>query len=80
MNPKEKAKELINKFYVELLDTDSDFSEEILITVISKRLALIAVDEIIKSNPFEKGYGEPEPMVYYWQEVKSEIEKSNFGK
>ena len=64
MTPKEKAKELVDKYYhlfsVELENT-IDYRE-------AKQCALIAVDEILDNceNIFE---------AEYWQEVKQEIEK-----
>ena len=55
MTPKEKAKELIDKM---LNETD---------LVSAKQCALIAVDEILKTNPYKARN--------YWHEVKTEIEK-----
>lgn len=62
MTPKEKAKELVNKYWI----TDFDIYEEE-----CKKCALIAVDEILNAiNPFGQMLGKE-----YWQEVKQEIEK-----
>jgi hypothetical protein len=69
MTPKEKAKELFDKFmkpvdglhkYPMCFDT-------------AKQCALIAVDEIIKAVPIAPL--QLEHPLYYWQEVKQEIEK-----
>jgi hypothetical protein len=65
MTPKEKAKELVDKYsFVEIQHYTSMFEV--------KECALIACDEIIEEmdrvlfpNPFEQ----------YWNEVKHEIEK-----
>lgn len=64
MTPKEKADELIRKYY-------SIGAIEV------KQCALIAVDEIINSNPFESMtfLNGLRSKVPYWQEVKQEIEK-----
>ena len=66
MSPKEKAKELI-----------VNFSDVGLITSIeAKQCALIAVDEIINSNPHSNPFNtNVESTMSYWQEVKYEIEK-----
>ena len=63
MTPKEKAEQLLNRFY---FDTTLNELEA------SKECALIAVDEIlfIVSN-----YNDTQAEVSYWQEVKLEIEK-----
>ena len=65
MTEKEKALELINKYY-NLFNTDTNdikvFFKD------CKRCALIAVDEILNSNNII--FNED-----YWQEVKQEIEK-----
>ena len=73
--PKEKAKELIEKFIeptkvpnikgIWIQDLDG-----------AKQCALIAVDEIIKYQPFDVYTIEQSNNVNkYWQEVKTEIEK-----
>ncbi len=64
MTPKEKAKDLFDKIY-----NISGLTKE------SKQLALIAVDEIIASNPI--AFDEDDNCIakQWWQEVKQEIEK-----
>jgi hypothetical protein len=61
MTPKEKAEELIEKY--------NDVYEGITLGIAkkhwTKQSALIAVDEILKDTL----------NIYYWQEVKQEIEK-----
>ena len=66
MIPKEKAKELIEKYqFVEIANYTSMFEV--------KQCALIAVDEILDdgnaSSPFE------EYRIMYWNEVKQEIDE-----
>ena len=68
MNAKEKAEELVDKFRIMLMHTDTECGEEILCTSIAKQCALIAVNEIIKSNP-------KLPHTLDWQQVKQKIEK-----
>lgn len=68
MTPKEKAKELVDRYYrlfsVELENT-IDYTE-------AKQCALIAVNEIIGTlSPY---LGDNNAMIY-WNEVKKEIEK-----
>ena len=65
MTPKEKAKELVNKY-------DFDHNE----FDYSKEYALIAVDEIIKANPHSNPFNtDIVSTMKYWNEVKQEIEK-----
>ncbi len=61
MTPKEKAKELVGKFYVNIPLRDCDNKRP-------HKLALIAVDEILKII-----HTNMEDI--YWQKVKQEIEK-----
>lgn len=75
MTPKEKAKELVNKFYfiIPLDKMTIDFN-------LAKNCALIAVDEIIEELAFMWcGYGGFEDILderqAYYIEVKQEIEK-----
>lgn len=69
MTPKEKAKELIEKFY----ENDPEIGRSI---TQATKCALIAVDELIKEN--EKWHYwhnlKSEEFVEYWQQVKTEIE------
>jgi hypothetical protein len=67
MTPKEKAKELIDKFV--LLDNDIFCSINYLY---SKQCALIAVAEIINVTVGLNGWIDG---FQYWEEVKQEIEK-----
>ena len=73
MIPKEKAIELVNKYYNKIEHTISNEYESIT-KEITKQCALIAVDEILKENL--ELPDEPETVVRYlfWQEVKQEIE------
>ena len=68
MTPKEKAYELILKVEKQLIGNQ-------VYRGITKKLALIAVDEIINSNPHSNplnthGFS----TMAYWQEVKHQIE------
>lgn len=72
MTPKEKAKELFGKYAMYLranLRYDEEANED------AKECALIAVDEIIASNPI--AFDEQDNCIakQWWQEVKIEIEK-----
>jgi len=75
MTPKEKADELFTRYYVMLLETDSQISEEITISILSQQLTFIAVDEIIEEI-VESTDNEVKSMrIIYWEKVKQEIEK-----
>ena len=82
MKAKEKAKELVDRFYKVLtkgyagndlaqIFADSMWYEE------AKQCALICVDEIIESHETKKAFKKMYPIEFleYWQEVKQEIEK-----
>ena len=69
MTPKEKAKELIDKFGVELNWLEIDYNVSLYRDV--KQCALIAVNEILSVC----SQVEPYLGYDYWQEVKTEIEK-----
>jgi hypothetical protein len=64
MTPKEKAKELTDKYWIYLragLLYDEEAKED------AKHCALIAVDEILEECVLERDW--------YWEKVKQEIEK-----
>lgn len=79
MTPKEKAKELVDKYLnapFNCKDCDMPYCD-IKCTILgigaSKMCALIAVDElIIQENKYNNGSFYP---LKYWKEVKQEIEK-----
>ena len=65
MTPKEKAEELVNKFY-NIVYLDIDYEK-------AKYSALIAVDEIMNAlPPFDYGL-EFVAKIQYWLDVKTEI-------
>ena len=69
MTPQEKAQQLVDQ-YMDLseeqeYDTPRDMPKEMAI-----KCALIAVNEIINALVSDHN-----PLAYYWQEVKEEIEK-----
>jgi len=71
MTPKEKAKELFGKYAMYLranLRYDEEANED------AKECALIAVDEIIASNPI--AFDEQDNCIakQWWKEVKKEIQ------
>ena len=71
MTPKEKALELVWKYYNILEHTISDeYSKKD--WDIAKQCALIAVDLLISETFLDFYVNHPQP---YWQEVKTELEK-----
>jgi hypothetical protein len=82
MTPKEKAKELIDKFLLEVTGVDMySYNIDSMNLFSAKQCALIAVDELIENHNKMKdflfseiGYLITSPE--YWQEVKQEIENN----
>ena len=72
MTPKEKAKELYDKFNPHARVWDC-YSDEPLKENHAKQCALICVDEIIHDMQIRLGLDKED--VEYWQDVKTEIEK-----
>lgn len=69
MTPKEKAKELVEKFKnrsIELGETHSQLMAE--------ANALIAVDEILDDDMYDMSEDLFEKRILYWENVKQEIE------
>ena len=74
MTPKEKAEDLVNKFYI-----DGDMLKENHSYRLAKKCALIAIDEILDfmmndDIESETCYWANHPLLSYWYEVKKEIE------
>jgi hypothetical protein len=69
MTPQEKAKDLYDSYWYCLLQSNIEKRN-----YWSKQCALIAVDEIISSNPHSNPLNtNVESTMEYWQEVKQEI-------
>jgi hypothetical protein len=81
MTPKEKAKELVDKFYQlfplqsEVITSIGELTWEYDNWKQAKQCALIAVDEIIANIEPSVSMDVIEARIKYWQEVKQEIEK-----
>jgi len=76
MKPKDKAISLVDSYRIILMNEDTECGEEILCTVIAKQCALIAVDEIISSNPHSNPLNtNVKSTMEYWQQVKQEIQE-----
>lgn len=76
MNHKEKAKDIFNQHYMVLFDSETDASEEILITHLSQKMALISVNLILESSPYSVHHKYYDQDNFdYWQEVKKELKK-----
>ena len=71
MTPKEKAKELIRKYWFEI----NDIAENSISWRQGKKSALICIDEIIDDHLFDGSNSYVDKRVEYWNEVKEEIEK-----
>lgn len=76
MTPKEKAKELVDKFYQTtpnetwIDEPSGEFMETYTAWGQAKQCALIAVDEILNINSVDKDFS----LSFYWQDVKDEIQ------
>ena len=75
MTPKEKAEELFDKMYSWQLASVKTYTPNVAI-VIAQQSAIIAVDEIINSNPHSNPFNTNVfSTMGFWQEVKIEIIK-----
>ena len=68
----DKANELVDTYRLMLMNEDTECGQEILCTIIAKKSALIAVDEIMKAMD---DVMLPNPFKQYWEQVKQEIKK-----
>ncbi len=82
MSVKEKAQQIVDKYRVVLIQSDTDAGEEILCTTIAKQCALVAMDEMIGNAGFiwggrdtETGKTARDMYRDYCYELKQEIEK-----
>jgi hypothetical protein len=69
-SPKEKANELFNHYHNLIQEIGGELGQEIVVSILAKHCALIAVDEILKINSVDKDFS----LSHYWVDVKDEIE------
>jgi hypothetical protein len=67
--PKEKAKELFDLYHNLIQEIGGDLGHEILVSILAKNCALIAVDEILRIKSVNKD----DILSNYWEEVEQEI-------
>ena len=80
MTPKENATSIYNQHYVLLLEADSDISQEVLISILAKKCALLSVKEVVEQwevidTYISDGGGELNQNLKYWYEVREELNK-----
>jgi hypothetical protein len=67
--PEEKAKELFDQYYNLIQEIGGELGQEILVSILAKNCALIAVDEILRIRSVNKD----DILSNYWEEVEQEI-------
>jgi hypothetical protein len=72
MTAKEKKEQLITRYYNLIQDLGGDLGQEILVSILAKKCARIAVDEVLNVL-FDHGTNE---INAYWEEVEELIKKS----
>ena len=78
MKPKEKAKELVSKMYIEYKPSENDASGVYVFYMnleIAKRCSLIAVDEILSNDGWSSSIEEWNTFKNYFEQVKQEIQE-----
>jgi hypothetical protein len=65
-SPKEKAKELFDQYHNLIQEIGGDMGHEILVSILAKNCALIAVKQILDNDLNSEVY-------FYWEEVEEEI-------
>jgi len=69
MTPKEQAEQLLHEYRMLFMDEGEDYGQEILVTILSVKCSLIAVDKILSLFISES------EDTRYWLEVKNVLEK-----
>ena len=69
MRPKEKADEIFTNYHNLIQEIGGELGQEILVSILAKQCALIAVDEILNINSFEEHF----TIHFYYLAVKEEI-------
>lgn len=71
MTAKQKAAEIFTHYHNLIQDIGGELGQEILVSILAKQCALIAVDELIESC-YNSGINY---SYNFWQDVKKELKK-----
>lgn len=77
MTPKEKAEDLVHQYRMLLMNEGENYAEEIIVSMLSKKCALIAIEEMIRIAPFggNRDVQIEDGSKEFYMNVKQEIEK-----
>lgn len=69
MTPQKKAESLVHQYRILLMNEGENYEEEILVSILAKRNALLAAEnirtEMVQAQNYERAI--------YWRDVKSQI-------
>jgi hypothetical protein len=68
--PKQKAKELVDHYYILIQDIGGELGQEILVSILAKHCALFAARVMLQDKWNKDDYDQ----YSYWEEVEHEIE------
>jgi hypothetical protein len=69
-SPKQKAKELVDHYYILIQDIGGELGQEILVSILAKHCALFAARVMLQDKWNKDDYDQ----YSYWEEVEHEIE------
>ena len=69
MTPQKKAESLVHQYRMLLINEGEDYGEEIIVSILAKKCALLAAEnirtEMVQAQNYERAI--------YWRDVKSQI-------
>jgi len=74
MTPKEQAEQLVNKYQMMLMSEDTECGNEVIVSLLSKKIAMETVSEIMMSNPHSMFEKKKKPTMVFWADVMVELE------
>ena len=74
MTPKEQAELLVNRYRMILMNEDTECGNEVIVSLLSKMIAMATVSEILISNPHSMFEKRKKPTMVFWADVMVELE------
>jgi hypothetical protein len=74
MTPKEQAEKLVHTYRMMLMDEDTECGNEVIVSLLSKKIAINTVSEIMMSNPHSMFEKKKKPTMAFWADVMVELE------
>ena len=75
MTAKNYAKQIYDDIYIDLMFSDTDRGEEILVSILARKLSIRSVNLVLSANPHSNPFNtDRHSTMPFWLQVRTELE------